>query len=59
MNQKYSEYLSQEDIARIQQHINDIYQEEYLTGLEYNQLFNQIADTVIHEEDDAMFTNNI
>ena len=54
---QYKEYLSQDEIIEIQQHITDVYGEDYLQPHEYHQLFNQIADSVIH--DDEMFINNI
>lgn len=53
----YGEYLSQDEIVEIQQHITDVYGEDYLQPHEYHQLFNQIADEYIH--DDEMYTNNI
>lgn len=59
MNKKYSEYLSQDEIISIQQRIVDLYGDDYLTPLEYGQLFNQLADSILHEEDDTLFTNNI
>ena len=58
MNHYKSEYLSQDEVIAIQQRISDMYYEEYLTPSEYNELFNQIADTVIHAEDDTLFVNN-
>ena len=53
---QYEEYLSQDEILKIQQHITDVYGEDYLQPHEYHQLFNQIADSVIH--DDEMFIGN-
>jgi ABC-type uncharacterized transport system fused permease/ATPase subunit len=55
----YREYLSQDEILQIQQHITDVFGDDYLQPHEYHQLFNQIADSVIHDDDDTLFTNNI
>ena len=53
---QYQEYLSQDEILQIQQHITDVYGEDYLQPHEYHQLVNQIADPYIH--DDEMFIGN-
>lgn len=53
---QYKEYLSQDEILQIQQHITDVYGEDYLQPHEYHQLFNQIADAYIH--DDEMYIGN-
>ncbi|WP_180363957.1 hypothetical protein [Staphylococcus saprophyticus] len=55
---QYQEYLSQREIVEIQQHITDVYGEDYLQPHEYHQLFNQIADSYIHD-DDLYVSNNI
>ena len=44
---QYQEYLSQDEILEIQQHITDVYGEDYLQPHEYHQLFNQIADAML------------
>jgi len=48
---QYRKYLSQDEIIEIQQHITDVYGEDYLQPHEYHQLFNQIADEYIHDDD--------
>ena len=48
---QYQEYLSQDEIIEIQQHITDVFGEDYLQPHEYHQLFNQIADEYIHDDD--------
>ena len=55
---QYKEYLSQDEILQIQQHITDVYGEDYLQPHEYHQLFNQLANSILHEEDDEMFIGN-
>jgi hypothetical protein len=57
--EQYQEYLTRDEILQIQQHITDVFGEDYLQPHEYHQLFNQIADSVIHDDDDTLFTNNI
>ena len=54
----YREYLSIEQHQEIVQRINDIYGEYYLTGNEFTQLYEQLANSILHEEDDEMFINN-
>lgn len=54
----YREYLSIEQHQEIIQRINDLYGEYYLTGNEFTQLYEQLANSILHEEDDEMFTNN-
>ena len=54
----YKEYLSQDEILQIQQHITDVYGEDYLQPHEYHQLFNQLTNSILHEEDDEMFIGN-
>ena len=57
---QYEEYLSQDEHQEIIQRINDIYGEYYLTGNEFTQLYEQLANSILHEEDDEMFIcNNI
>lgn len=48
---QYEEYLSQDEIIEIQQHITDVFGDDYLQPHEYHQLFNQIADEHIHDDD--------
>ena len=54
----YREYLSIEQHEEITQRINDLYGEYYLTGYEFTQLYGQLADSILHEDDDEMFINN-
>lgn len=54
----YREYLSIEQHQEIIQRINDIYGEYYLTGNEFTQLYEQLANSILHEEDDEMFIGN-
>lgn len=49
------DYLSKQEIHEIHQHIQDIYNDDYLLPSEHAQLFNQIMDAYIHEDDDALF----
>ncbi|EGQ3068526.1 hypothetical protein H2493_002472 [Staphylococcus pseudintermedius] len=53
----YNTYLSQDEIVNIQQRIIDLYGDEYLTSDEYFELFNQMADTYLHDDD--LYINNI
>ncbi|MCD8787452.1 hypothetical protein [Staphylococcus gallinarum] len=46
----YKKYLSAKDLEDIQQRIDDLYGETYLTGQEYNELFSQFADMYLHDE---------
>lgn len=55
---QYQEYLSQDEHQEIIQRINDLYGEYYLTGHEFTQLYEQLANSILHEEDDEMFINN-
>ncbi|WP_426451240.1 hypothetical protein ACP272_13770 (plasmid) [Staphylococcus xylosus] len=55
---QYQEYLSQDEHQEIIQRINDIYGEYYLTGNEFTQLYEQLANSILHEEDDEMFIGN-
>ena len=48
---QYRKYLSQDEIIEIQQHITDVFGDDYLQPHEYHQLFNQIADEYIHDDD--------
>jgi hypothetical protein len=57
--EQYQEYLTRDEILQIQQHITDVFGEDYLQPHEYHQLFNQIANSILHQEDDEMFINNI
>lgn len=55
---QYQEYLSQDEHQEIIQRINDLYGEYYLTGHEFTQLYEQLANSILHEEDDEMFIGN-
>ena len=48
---QYRKYLSQDEIIEIQQHITDVFGDDYLQPHEYHQLFIQIADEYIHDDD--------
>ena len=56
---QYRKYLSQDEILQIQQHITDVFGDDYLQPHEYHQLFNQIADEYIHDDDEMFIGNNI
>lgn len=55
---QYKEYLSQDEHQEIIQRINDLYGEYYLTGHEFTQLYEQLANSILHEDDDEMFIGN-
>ena len=55
----YQEYLTRDEHQEIIQRINDLYSEYYLTGSEFVMLYESMANDLLHEEDDEMFTNNI
>ena len=55
---QYQEYLSQDEHQEIIQRINDLYGEYYLTGHEFTQLYEQLANSILHEDDDEMFIGN-
>ena len=55
---QYQEYLSQDEHQEIIQRINDLYGEYYLTGYEFTQLYGQLANSILHEDDDEMFIGN-
>lgn len=55
---QYQEYLSQDEHQEIIQRINDLYGEYYLTGHEFTQLYEQLANSILHQEDDEMFIGN-
>ena len=55
---QYKEYLSQDEHQEIIQRINDLYGEYYLTGYEFTQLYEQLANSILHEDDDEMFIGN-
>ena len=50
------QYITREQNAEIIQRINDLYSDEYLTGQEYTQLYNQMLDDYIH--DDTLYIYN-
>ena len=50
------QYITKEQNAEIIQRINDLYSDEYLTGQEYTQLYNQMLDDYIH--DDTLYIYN-
>lgn len=55
---QYKEYLTRKQHQEIVQRISDIYGEYYLTGNEFTQLYEQLANSILHEEDDEMFIGN-
>lgn len=56
--EQYQEYLTRDEHQEIIQRINDLYGEYYLTGHEFTQLYEQLANSILHEEDDEMFIGN-
>jgi len=55
----YREYLSIEQHQEIIQRINDTFGEDYLQAYEFCQIYEEFANSILHEDDDEMFTNNI
>lgn len=55
----YGEYLSREQHQEITQRINDTFGEDYLQAYEFCQIYEEFANSILHEEDDEMFINNI
>lgn len=56
---QYQEYLSQDEHQEIIQRINDIYGEDYLQAYEFCQIYEEFANSLIHEDDDNLYVNNI
>lgn len=55
----YRKYLSIEQHQEITQRINDTFGEDYLQAYEFCQIYEEFANSILHEEDDEMFINNI
>ena len=55
----YREYLSIEQHQEITQRINDLYGEDYLQAYEFCQIYEEFANSLIHEDDDNLYVNNI
>lgn len=55
----YKEYLSIEQHQEIVQRIKDTFGEDYLQAYEFCQIYEEFANSLIHEDDDEMFINNI
>ena len=55
---KEDNYITKEQNAEIIQRINDLYSDEYLTGQEYTQLYNQMLTDYIHDELDELYIYN-
>lgn len=56
---QYREYLTRNQHQEILQRINDLYGEDYLTGNEFGQIYEEFANSLIHEDDDNLYVNNI
>ena len=54
----YKEYLSIEQHQEIVQRINDTFGEDYLQAYEFCQIYEEFANSLIHEDDDEMFIGN-
>ena len=52
------QYITKEQNAEIIQRINDLYSDEYLTGQEYTQLYEQMLTDYIHDELDELYIYN-
>lgn len=57
-NNKENAYITQVQHEEIIQRINDLYSDEYLTGHEYNMIYNSMLDEYIHLEDDELYIYN-
>lgn len=55
----YKEYLSIEQHQEIIQRINDTFGEDYLQAYEFCQIYEEFANSLIHEDDDNLYINNI
>ena len=55
----YKEYLTREQHQEITQRINDLYGEDYLQAYEFCQIYEEFANSLIHEDDDNLYVNNI
>ena len=55
----YKEYLSIEQHQEIVQRINDTFGEDYLQAYEFCQIYEEFANSLIHEDDDNLYVNNI
>lgn len=55
---KEDNYITQVQHAEIIQRINDLYSDEYLTGQEYTQLYEQMLTDYIHDELDELYIYN-
>ena len=55
----YKEYLSIEQHQEIIQRINDTFGEDYLQAYEFCQIYEEFANSLIHEDDDNLYVNNI
>lgn len=55
---KEDNYITQVQHEEIIQRINDLYSDEYLTGYEYTQLYNQMLTDYIHDELDTLYIYN-
>lgn len=56
---QYQEYLTRKQHQEIVQRINDIYGENYLQAYEFCQIYEEFANSLIHEDDDNLYVNNI
>ena len=54
----YREYLSREQHQEIVQRILDTFGEDYLQAYEFCQIYEEFANSLIHEDDDEMFIGN-
>ncbi|WP_177165137.1 hypothetical protein [Staphylococcus sp. LCT-H4] len=55
----YREYLTRKQHQEIIQRINDTFGEDYLQAHEFGQIYEEFANSLIHEDDDNLYINNI
>ena len=55
---QYRKYLSQDEHQEIVQRILDTFGEDYLQAYEFCQIYEEFANSLIHEDDDEMFIGN-
>ena len=54
----YKEYLTRKQHQEVVQRINDTFGDDYLQAHEFCQIYEEFANSLIHEDDDEMFIGN-
>lgn len=54
----YKEFLTKNQHQEIIQRITDVYGQDYLLGHEFAQIYEEFANSVLHEEEEQLYLGN-